>query len=326
MEIREVFSREAKELFSKESLEKVSSPERLDTLLEVTTPIGWMALTAMCIMVFSILMWAVFGALVEKVEGVGILLDSSGIVKVSSVSNGRVESVRVRTGDRVKKGDVIATLELPALEVDSKVTRSNINLSQNEREAMTTAAQYDAKRYEQEISEVIVSAYDGIVDEITVVPDNIVAAGSTICTIRRDEGRDEMTGVMYVPAVNGKKIQPGITLQLNPNGSNSSEEGSLLAVVRSVSRYPVSSGAITRRVGNPELAQWFIAKNDNAAMEVTFELVKDTDSGTGYLWTSSVGTHKPVTSGSVCSGFVVVDRKPPIEKVFYKVSQWLRSR
>lgn len=317
---------ENRELFSKESLAKLSSPERLDTLLEVTTPIGWMALTAMCIMVFSILMWSVFGALVDKVEGVGILLDSSGIARVSSVSSGRVESVRVRTGDRVKKGDVIATLQMLGLEVDSKVTRSNINLSQNEREALTTAAQYDAKRYEQEVSETVVSAYDGIVDEIAVIPDNIVAAGSTICTIRRDEGREEMTGVIYVPAVNGKKIQPGMTLQLNPNGSDSSEEGSLLAVVRSASRYPVSSGAITRRVGNQELAQWFIAKNDNAAMEVTFELVKDTESGTGYLWTSSVGNHRPVTSGSVCSGFVVVDRKPPLEKVFYKVSQWLRSR
>lgn len=315
-----------RELFSKEALKKLRSPERLDTLLEVTTPVGWMALAAMCIMVFSIFMWSVFGAFVEKVEGVGILLDSSGIVKVSSVSSGRVESVRVATGDYVRKGDIIATLELPTMDVESKITRSNIDLSQNEREALTTAAQYDAKRYEQDVSEVIVSAYEGIVDEITVIPDNIIGAGSTICTIRRDDGRDEMIGVMYVPAVNGKKIQPDMTIQLSPNGSSSSEDGSLLAVVRSVSRYPVSSSAVVKRVGNQELAQWFLAKNDNAAMEVTFELVKDPGSATGYLWTSSVGQHKPVTSGSICSGFVIVDRKPPIEKVFYKVSQWLRSR
>lgn len=315
-----------RELFSKEALKKLRSPERLDTLLEVTTPVGWMALAAMCIMVFSIFMWSVFGAFVEKVEGVGILLDSSGVVKVSSVSSGRVESVRVATGDYVRKGDIIATLELPTMDVESKITRSNIDLSQNEREALTTAAQYDAKRYEQDVSEVIVSAYEGIVDEITVIPDNIIGAGSTICTIRRDDGRDEMIGVMYVPAVNGKKIQPDMTIQLSPNGSSSSEDGSLLAVVRSISRYPVSSSAVVKRVGNQELAQWFLAKNDNAAMEVTFELVKDPGSVTGYLWTSSVGQHKPVTSGSICSGFVIVDRKPPIEKVFYKVSQWLRSR
>lgn len=315
-----------RELFSKEALKKLRSPERLDTLLEVTTSVGWMALAAMCIMVFSIFMWSVFGAFVEKVEGVGILLDSSGVVKVSSVSSGRVESVRVATGDYVRKGDIIATLELPTMDVESKITRSNIDLSQNEREALTTAAQYDAKRYEQDVSEVIVSAYEGIVDEITVIPDNIIGAGSTICTIRRDDGRDEMIGVMYVPAVNGKKIQPDMTIQLSPNGSSSSEDGSLLAVVRSISRYPVSSSAVVKRVGNQELAQWFLAKNDNAAMEVTFELVKDPGSATGYLWTSSVGQHKPVTSGSICSGFVIVDRKPPIEKVFYKVSQWLRSR
>lgn len=315
-----------KELFSKEALAKLRSPERLDTMLEVTNPIGWMALAAMCVMVFSILMWSIFGAFVEKVEGVGILLDSAGVVKVSSISTGKVDTVNVVTGERIRKGDLIATLELPSMDIDSKVTRSNMDLSQNEREAMAAAAQYDAKRYEQEVSEIIVSPYDGIVDEIAVVPHNIVGAGATICTIRRDDGRDEITGVMYVPAAYGKKVQPGMTLQLNPNGSSSSEEGSLLAVVRSVSQYPVSSSAVVKRVGSTELAQWLIGKNDNAAMEIVFELVKDKDSSTGYLWTSSVGKHKPVTAGSICSGFVVVDRKPPIEKVFYKISQWLRSR
>jgi hypothetical protein len=63
-----------------------------------------------------------------------------------------------------------------------------------------------------------------------------------------------------------------------------------------------------------------------AAVEIKFELVKDPDSESGYLWTSVVGRHRPVTPGSFCSGYVVIERKPPIEKVFYKISQWLRSR
>lgn len=61
-------------------------------------------------------------------------------------------------------------------------------------------------------------------------------------------------------------------------------------------------------------------------MEIRFELVKDADSKSGYLWTSVVGHHKPVTAGSYCTGSVVIERQPPIEKVFYKISQWLRSR
>ena len=61
-------------------------------------------------------------------------------------------------------------------------------------------------------------------------------------------------------------------------------------------------------------------------MEVKFDLVKDESSESGYLWTSVVGRHRPVTAGSFCTGSVVIEREPPIEKVFYKISQWLRNR
>ena len=319
-------AQDKKELFSKEALAKLRSPERIDALLQVTTPVSWMSLAALGMIVFSIMMWSVFGAIVEKVEGVGILLDAAGVVNVASVSGGRVDKIMVNTGMRVRRGDVIAMLELPSQEIESKQARSDMYLAENEREAVTRAAMYDAKRYQQNVSEVITSGYDGIVDEVAVMPESIIAAGGTICTIRREEGRDELYGVLYVPAQQGKKIQPGMTLQLSPNGSSAEEEGSIIAVVRSASRYPVSAAAMLKRLGNEQIVQWLLNKNDYAVTEISFELVKDEKDSTGYLWTSSVGRHRAVTSGSVCSGFVVVDRKPPIEKVFYKISQWLRSR
>ena len=80
------------------------------------------------------------------------------------------------------------------------------------------------------------------------------------------------------------------------------------------------------RFSNSQLAQYVLNQQAGAAVEIKFELVKDPDSESGYLWTSVVGRHRPVTPGSFCSGYVVIERKPPIEKVFYKISQWLRSR
>ncbi|WP_298565553.1 biotin/lipoyl-binding protein [uncultured Phascolarctobacterium sp.] len=314
------------ELFSKEAMDKLRSPEKLDTLLEVTTPIGWMALAAMVVMVLSVLVWSVFGAMVVKVDGVGILLDSGGVVSVTSVSGGRVEDVFVRTGMRVQKGDLIAVLEQPQQSMETKLARSDMYLSESEREALTRASQYDAKRYQQDVSSFIFSEADGIVDEVSTSPGAVVAAGTSVCTIRKDQERDEINGVLYVPVSNGKRIEPGMTVQLAPNGVDSSEDGSLLAVVRSVSQYPVSANAMLNRLGNQQLVQWILSKSDNAVMEVNFDLVKDENSESGYLWTSIVGRHKPVTAGSICAGSVIVDRKQPLEKVFYKFSQWLRSR
>lgn len=313
-------------LFSREAMDKLRSPERLDVLLEVTNPIGWMALAAMVVMVFSVLVWSVFGAMVVKVEGVGILLDSAGIANVVPVSSGKVEKVFVRTGMRVRKGDLIVALEQPGQSMETKLARSDMYLAENNREALTRAAQYDAKRYQEDVNGFIISEYDGIVDEISTAPGAFVSAGTSVCTIRKDQERNELMGILYVPVDNGKRIEPGMTVQLAPNGVDSAEDGSLLAVVRSVSQYPVSGNAMMNRLGNQQLVQWALEKTNNSAMEVTFELVKDSKSESGYLWTSLVGRHKPVTAGSICAGSVIVDKKPPIEKVFYKFSQWLRSR
>jgi multidrug resistance efflux pump len=317
---------EKNNLFSQEAMAKLRSPEKLDTLLEVTNPIGWMALAAMAVMVFSVLMWSVFGAMVVKVEGVGILLDSAGIVSIAPVSGGKVGEVFVSAGMRVRKGDVIASLEQPEQDAQAKLALSDMYLSENNREALIRADQYDAKRFQQSVTEVIVSEYDGIVNEVSIMPGAVVAAGNSVCTLRRDQERDEITGVLYVPIGNGKRIEPGMTVQLAPNGADSSEDGSLLAVVRSVSQYPVSGNAMLNRLGNQQLVQWMLSKADNATMEVTFELVKNETSESGYLWTSIVGKHKPVTAGSICTGAVIVDSKPPIEKVFYKFTQWIRNR
>ena len=44
-----------------------------------------------------------------------------------------------------------------------------------------------------------------------------------------------------------------------------------------------------------------------AAVEVRFDLVRDEDSPSGYLWTSSVGEHKPITAGSYCTGSNILE-------------------
>ena len=117
-----------------------------------------------------------------------------------------------------------------------------------------------------------------------------------------------------------------MSIQLAPNGVDTSQSGSLLGTVRSVSQYPMAVQGIQKRLGNEYMAQWILSSQQSALMEVTFDLVKDPGSESGYLWTSSVGDHKPVTAGSFCTGSVIIERRPPIQKVFFKLSQWLRNR
>lgn len=314
------------QIFSKEALEKLRSPERLDVLLPITTPIGWMLMIAIGILLLSVLLWSVFGAFTVKADGMGLIMDSAGVVNVTHVASGKVTEVYVKTGSVVHKGDLIAHMEQASQSADTRMAQHGMGLAANDRDALGRVYEYEAKKQQQDIAEDIISDYDGIVDEVMAEPGSFIGSGTPICTVRLTQERDELSGVFYIPVEKGKRVEPGMTIQLAPNGVDISESGSLLGVVRTVSQYPVSAQGIRNRLGNEHLAEWIKASENSALMEVRFNLVEDRDSDSGYLWTSKIGTHKPITAGSFVTGSIIIDRRPPLEKVFYKFSQWLRSR
>lgn len=313
-------------IFSREALNKLRSPEKLDTLLPITTPINWMALIAIGILLFSVVLWSIFGAFTVKVDGMGMIMDSAGVVNVSHISDGKIKQIYVHSGSKIKKGDLIARMEQPVQDADTRMAQYNIALSQSDRDAMSRASEHDAKKTQELVNEYIYSDYYGIVDEVMIEPGSIINVGTPICSIRRTQNRDELSGVLYIPVEQGKRVETGMSIQLAPNGVDTSQSGWLLGVVRSVSQYPTSTTAMSKVLGNEQLVQYILNNERGAVMEVKFDLVKDENSESGYLWTSFVGQHKPITAGSFCTGSIIIDRVPPIEKVFYKFSQWLRSR
>ena len=255
-----------------------------------------------------------------------MIMDSAGVVNVSHISDGKIKQIYVHSGSKIKKGDLIARMEQPVQDADTRMAQYNIALSQSDRDAMSRASEHDAKKTQELVNEYIYSDYDGIVDEVMVETGSIINVGTPICSIRRTQNRDELTGVLYIPVEQGKRVETGMSIQLAPNGVDASQSGWLLGVVRSVSQYPTSTTAMSKVLGNEQLVQYILNNERGAVMEVKFDLVKDENSESGYLWTSFVGQHKPITAGSFCTGSIIIDRVPPIEKVFYKFSQWLRSR
>lgn len=318
--------KENSQIFSQEALDKLRSPEKLDTMLPITTPITWMSLVAILILLFSVVLWSIYGAFTVKADGVGMIMDSAGVMNITHVANGKIAHLYVKPGERVKKGQLIAHMEQAEQIADTRMAQYGMGLASNDRDAMRQAYQYDAKRYQQDVAQDIYSDYDGIIDEVMVTEGTIVSAGTPLCSVRLTQNRDELLGLLYIPLDKGKRVTPNMTIQLAPNGVDVSQSGSLIGVVRTVSQYPLTPQSLQLHLGNQQLAQYILQANQGAVMEVTFDLVKDPSSESGYLWTSVVGEHKPITAGSFCTGSIIIDRKPPIEKVFYKLSQWLRSR
>ncbi len=313
-------------LFSREALDKMRSPEKLDTLLHITTPVAWIGLSAIVLLLLGVVMWSIMGSFTVKADGYGLIMDTGGVRKVVAMTSGQVSDIYVGTGAKVQKNQKLLSMAQTVMSMDTLATLNSVDLGTHINDVEQRVNNHDGKRMAEEASEQIYSPYNGIVTELLVDPGTVVQAGEELATIRLNEERNDLIGVMYVSVEKGKRLEPGMSIQLAPNGADTSQSGSLLGVVRSVSEYPVDQKSMARNLGNSQLAQTILQQLQNSAVEVRFDLIKNENDPSGYLWTSKVGKHNQITPGTYVNGFVVIDRKPPIEKVFYKISQWLRNR
>ncbi len=103
-------------LFRKESLERLSSPERLDQLMQVVSPKSWLPLLALGSMLGVAVLWSIYGTIPITVEGKGVLIYPRKVVSLQSTSSGQLLALNVKVGDFVKKGQILATIDQSELQ------------------------------------------------------------------------------------------------------------------------------------------------------------------------------------------------------------------
>ncbi|MCC5613103.1 NHLP bacteriocin system secretion protein [Nostoc sp. CHAB 5834] len=100
--------------FRKSALEKLSTPEKLDQLIKVTSPKAWIMLSVVFVALSTGIAWAVFGRVSTKLNVTGVVLGGE-VHEVVATSQGQLTKLQVRIGDKVKIGSVIATVQQPDL-------------------------------------------------------------------------------------------------------------------------------------------------------------------------------------------------------------------
>jgi len=96
----------SKKLVRKARLERLASPEQLDSLMQVNSPVGWLALLSLGFIIVIIVLWSFFGTIPDKVNGQGIL--TRGVHVVTSETIGLVTEIKVNHDAKIKTGAVIA--------------------------------------------------------------------------------------------------------------------------------------------------------------------------------------------------------------------------
>jgi HlyD family secretion protein len=126
-------------IYRKVALERLSSPEQLDQLIQVTRPRGWLALAALGGLLAAGLVWGIWGSIPTEAMGEGILL-RDGVSELVSAGSGQVDEVLVAVGDVVEKDQVVAHIRQEGLQRQIADVRSRQNaLLTDYREALAAA-------------------------------------------------------------------------------------------------------------------------------------------------------------------------------------------
>ncbi len=112
-------------------METLTSPERLDSLMQVTSKKGWIALIACLAVSAAAVVWGFMGNAPDVVHGSGILEMSGGIFQIEARGAGVLTAVQIRGGGSVTEGQVIGTVAQP--DVQQTITQQQSKLQELKR-------------------------------------------------------------------------------------------------------------------------------------------------------------------------------------------------
>jgi hypothetical protein len=96
-----------REIFRKKALDKLSTPDDLDEILQVNSSVSWLLMISLLCIVLGGVVWGIFGQIVNKVTMTGILQPVNPPLSLIMSEPGQIDSIFCRAGDSVFKGQPI---------------------------------------------------------------------------------------------------------------------------------------------------------------------------------------------------------------------------
>jgi HlyD family secretion protein len=185
-----------KKLFRKAALDKMASPERLDEMMEVTAPAGWVALLALGLVLVGAVVWGIVGSIPIKVQGQGILLRGEAVLDVTAASGGRIAEIAVGPGDVVEAGDVVAKVAQPDLALRIQNTEEELQSLLGQSEEQKTSSGRIVAQLEQQRRDLRekVGTQQEMVSRGLVTRGTLLATQSQLASIEQQIAQLQVTG------------------------------------------------------------------------------------------------------------------------------------
>lgn len=227
-----------KSVYRKVSLERLSSPEQLDSLVQVTNIHSWLGLLAMIILLAMAVSWGILGVIPVQMSSPALILEGNGVETITALAEGKVSSLYVQAGEMIHEGQLIAEL---------------LDVAQG-----NTIA--------------VLSEQSGQLVEVKADVGQALTFGQPIATFvaEADPGQSQYA-ILYLPYDAVGRLTPNTAVTITPRDATSAPINGL---VHSIGRFPVSADSISDKVGSDIFAN-LLASGVATPVEVVVMLAED---------------------------------------------------
>ncbi len=275
-------------IYRRSALERIASPEQMDKAITVTSPLSWLALGAVTVIVIVTLIWSVVGTLPVTVSTMGIVTAPTSTNSVYAPEAGRILEILVRENQIIRK--------------DEPVIKYRVGSFGEPR--------------------TICAAQPGVVTRIMVTNDSDVSRGGDVLRFTPVfSTKAPQAVVCYVKQSDANKLRRKMLASVSLQSADSQTYGHMTARIVSIDEYPATESGMSDVLGTGNgLSSAFKADNPSV-VAVTCELLEDSSTVSGYYWSNRRGAKKEVDTNALVNVKFIVEEVRPITKLFSKMKE-----
>ncbi len=233
----------------------------------------------------------------------GLITKQTLIATQLDLSNAQQESESVKAQIRQQEVRVLDEKK----QSDNEVTQAKNQLDDVQR-------QIELALREAKGSTLILSQYTGRVLEVKVGEGQLVERGMPLLSIEASGSNfNEIEAYVYLPAADGKKVKPGMRVEISPSTVKREEYGFLQAFIASVADYPSTEQGLMRIFGNDNLVKQLTG--NNPPIQLVASLKPAPGNPGNYAWSTRSGPPFAIQSGTLCAADITLAEQRPITLV-----------
>lgn len=263
-------------LFRRAALERLSTPDRLDELMIVTTIRSWLMILPFVLLTLGLVLWATFSNIRITVDAQGYLV-TSPTAKVASLQSGIVSDVLVTVGQSIEIGQPIITLNL----VDTN-TIITVN-----------------------------SPHSGTVLRVNTQLNDLIVVGSVITEIETVQGEIPPTATLYISA-DTTSVLAGQSVEIAPDSVNILETGVIRGTVTQIYDENILTRLqILQKTGEQALYETL---DENARYIEVIATVSHVDDS--FIWSLEQGEQVVLQDNETVTVTIITNTQSPFEFLF----------